>query len=93
MSNHLWNNSSFLCYTVLYISLVFEKERDYSESVLNSNRQLYLVAIYNNEIFETALFSSFTKTRLSHGAEISIPAKKCRKIRRENENCMNKIIL
>jgi RimJ/RimL family protein N-acetyltransferase len=58
------------------VSITLEKERDYLESILHSNKQLYLVAVDNNEIVGTAVFASFTKARLSHRAEISISVKK-----------------
>ena len=58
------------------ISITLEKERDYLESILHSTKQLYLVAIHNDEIVGTAVFSSFSKARLSHRAEISISVKK-----------------
>ncbi len=53
-----------------------EKERAYLESILHSKRQLYLVAVDNEKIVGTAVFSSFTKARLSHRAEISISVRK-----------------
>ena len=53
-----------------------KKERDYLENIFNSNKQLYLVAVSNNEIVGTAVFSAFSKARLSHRAEISISVKK-----------------
>ena len=53
-----------------------EKERDYLKNIFNSNKQLYLVAVSNNEIVGTAVFSVFNTARLSHRAEISISVKK-----------------
>ena len=58
------------------VSITIEKEREYLESILHSNKQLYLVAVDNNEIVGTAVFSSFVKARLAHRAEISISVKK-----------------
>lgn len=58
------------------VSITIEKERDYLESIYHSNNQLYLVAEENNTILGTAVFSSFTKPRLSHRAEISISVRK-----------------
>lgn len=58
------------------VSITPEKERDYLESIFHSSTQLYLVAVYNGEVVGTAVFSSFTKARLSHRAEISISVRK-----------------
>ena len=58
------------------ISLTVEKEREYLKSFTDSDKQLYLVAEENNEIVGTAVFSGFSKARLSHKAEISISVKK-----------------
>lgn len=58
------------------ISLTVEKEREYLKSFTDSDKQLYLVAEENNEIVGTAVFSGFSKARLSYRAEISISVKK-----------------
>ena len=58
------------------VSMTIEKEREYLDSILCSDKQLYLVAVDNNEIVGTAAFSSFTKARLAHRGEISISVKK-----------------
>lgn len=58
------------------VSMTPEKERAYLESILHSDTQLYLVAVDNGEIVGAAAFSSFTKARLSHRAEISISVRK-----------------
>lgn len=58
------------------VSITTEKEREYLDSILHSDKQLYLVAVDNNEIVGTAVFSSFVKVRLAHRAEISISVKK-----------------
>ena len=58
------------------IRITPEKERDYLESILRSDKQLYLVAVDGREIVGTAVFSSFTKARLSHRAEISLSVRK-----------------
>ena len=58
------------------VSITPEKERDYLEGILHSDKQLYLVAVDHNEIVGTAVFSGFTKARLSHRAEISISVRK-----------------
>lgn len=58
------------------VSITLEKERDYLESILHSSKQLYLVAVDNGDIIGTAVFSSLTKARLAHRAEISISVRK-----------------
>lgn len=58
------------------VSITPEKEQDYLESILHSEKQLYLVAVDNGEIVGTAVFSSFAKTRLAHRAEISVSVRK-----------------
>ena len=58
------------------VAITVEKERDYLEGILNSDKQLYLVAVCDGEIVGTAVFSGFTKPRLSHRAEISLSVKK-----------------
>lgn len=58
------------------VSIAIEEEREYLESILHSNKQLYLVAADGSEIVDTAVFSSFTKARLAHRAEISISVRK-----------------
>lgn len=58
------------------VSITPEKERDYLESILRSDKNLYLAAVDKGEIVGTAVFSSFSKARLAHRAEISISVKK-----------------
>ena len=58
------------------VPITLEKEQAYLESILQSDKQLYLVAVNNNEIVGTAVFSAFSKARLSHRAEISISVRK-----------------
>ena len=58
------------------ISITPEKERAYLESILHSDTQLYLVAVDSGKIVGAAIFSSFTKARLSHRAEISMSVRK-----------------
>lgn len=58
------------------VSITIEKEQEYLESILHSDKQLYLVAVDNNEIVGTAVFSGFAKVRLAHRGEISISVKK-----------------
>ena len=58
------------------VSITIEKEQEYLESILHSNKQLYLVAADGSEIVGAAVFSAFSKPRLSHRAEISISVRK-----------------
>ncbi len=49
------------------VPITVEKEIEYLEGFYSSTRQLYLVAIDDDEeIVGTAVFSTFTKQRLSH---------------------------
>lgn len=59
------------------VPITVEKEKEYLEGFYSSTRQLYLVAIDDDEeIVGTAVFSTFTKQRLSHRGEISISVRK-----------------
>ena len=58
------------------ISITPEKEGEYLDEIFHSNKQLYLVAVYDHEIVGTASLSAFGKPRLSHRAEISISVRK-----------------
>ena len=58
------------------VSITIDREKEYLESILHSDRQLYLVAVNDGEIVGTAVFSSFAKPRLTHRGEISISVKK-----------------
>ena len=58
------------------VSITLEKEKEYLESIFHSDRQLYLVAIKDDEIIGTANFSTFEKPRLAHRAEINLSVKK-----------------
>ena len=58
------------------ISITVAKEKEYLESILHSEKQLYLVAENDSEIVGTAVFSSYSKPRLAHRGEISISVKK-----------------
>ena len=58
------------------VAITVDREREYLESILHSDRQLYLVAENDGEIVGTAVFTSFTKPRLAHRAEISLSVKK-----------------
>ncbi len=58
------------------VDITVDREREYLESILHSDRQLYLVAVSDGEIVGTAVFTSFAKPRLAHRAEISLSVKK-----------------
>lgn len=58
------------------VSMTVEKEREYLDSIKDSDRQLYLIAELEGEIVGTAIFSGFAKPRLCHRGEISISVKK-----------------
>ena len=58
------------------VSITVEREKEYLESILHSDKQLYLVAADGNEIVGTAVFSCYAKPRLAHRGEISISVKK-----------------
>ena len=58
------------------VSITVEKEQEYLDNILHSDKQLYLVAELDGEIVGTAVFSAFSKPRLSHRAEISISVRK-----------------
>ena len=58
------------------VNFTVAQEKEYLESVLHSDKQLYLVAVCDNEIVGTANFSSYGKPRLAHRGEISIAIKK-----------------
>ena len=58
------------------ISITVAKEQEYLESILHSDKQLYLIAVSNNEVVGTAVFSSYAKPRLAHRGELSISVKK-----------------
>lgn len=58
------------------ISITVDKEKEYINNILYSDKQLYLVAVKDDEIVGTAVFSSFTKNRLAHRAEIGLSVKK-----------------
>ncbi len=58
------------------VSITVDREREYLESILHSDRQLYLVAVNDGEIVGTAVLTSFAKPRLAHRAEISLSVKK-----------------
>ena len=58
------------------VAITVDGERAYLESILHSDRQLYLVAVNDGEIVGTAVFTSFAKPRLAHRGEIGLSVKK-----------------
>ena len=58
------------------IPFTVEQERAYLESILQSNNQLYLVAVVDGEIVGTGVYSGFSKPRLAHRGEISLSVRK-----------------
>ena len=58
------------------VSITVEKEREYLDSILTSNRQLYLIAVNDGEVVAAANFASFGKPRLAHRGEFNISVKK-----------------
>ena len=58
------------------VPISLEAEEKYLDSILHSDKQLYLVAVENGEIVGTAVLSSFAKPRLAHKGEISISVRK-----------------
>lgn len=58
------------------ISISLEQEKEYLESILQSNNQLYLVAVKDGEVVGTSNFTTYAKTRLAHRGEIGITVKK-----------------
>lgn len=58
------------------VSITVEREREYLDSILTSDRQLYLVAEEDQNIVGTANLSTFGKSRLAHRGEISISIQK-----------------
>lgn len=58
------------------VPITVEQEREYLDGLLDSDRQLYLVAADGNEIVGTATLSCFSRPRLAHRGEISISVRK-----------------
>lgn len=58
------------------LTLTVEEEQEYLKSAECSDKQLFLVAVYDDKIVGTATFSGFTKPRLAHRGEIGISVKK-----------------
>ena len=58
------------------VAITVDREREYLESILHSEKQLYLIAVNDSEIVGTAVFTCFAKPRLAHRAEISLSVKR-----------------
>ena len=58
------------------VSFTVEAEREYLDSIFESEKQLYLVADDDGEIVGSAGFSGYSKPRLAHRGEINISVKK-----------------
>lgn len=58
------------------IPFTVEKEKEFLENMMCSDRQLYLVAVNDGEIVGTATFNSLSRARLAHRATISLSVKK-----------------
>lgn len=58
------------------VPFTLEKEKEYLESILTSDRQLYLIAVEEGEVVGTAGFTAFARPRLAHRGEINISVKK-----------------
>ena len=74
------------------VAITLEREREYLGSIFDSDKQLYLVAVDEDEVVGAAVFSSFTKARLSHRAEISISVRKAMWGNHIGTNFMERII-
>ena len=60
------------------VAITLERERDYLESIRQSDRQLYLLAVEDGEIIGSGIFESYAKPRLSHRGVISMSVRKDR---------------
>lgn len=58
------------------VPMTVEREQAYLESILTSEKQIYLVAYNDGEIVGTASLSCSARPRLSHRGEISITVRK-----------------
>lgn len=58
------------------VSFTLEQEQEYLERILRSDRQIYLVAVDDEEVVGTAVFEAYGRPRLAHRGEISISVKK-----------------
>lgn len=58
------------------VSVTQEQEEAYLNSMLDSDRQIFLIAIQNGEIAGIGTFSGFPQKRLVHRGEISISVRR-----------------
>ena len=58
------------------VSMTVEREKEYLESIIKSEKQLYLIAVMDGEIVGSGVFSGYAKPRLAHRGEISLSVKK-----------------
>ena len=58
------------------VPITLEREQEYLDSILHSDRQLYLVAADDGQIVGTATLASSPRERLAHRGEISISVRK-----------------
>ena len=58
------------------VNITREQEESYLNSMTDSDRQIFLLAIQNGEIAGIGTFSGFAKNRLAHRGEISISVRK-----------------
>lgn len=74
------------------VPMTVERERTYLESILSSEKQIYLVACNGGEIIGTASLSCSARPRLSHRGEISITVKRSMWGKHIGSQLMEKII-
>ncbi len=58
------------------IPFTVEKEKEFLENMMRSDRRLYLVAVCGGKIVGTAVFNSFERARLAHRATVSLSVEK-----------------
>lgn len=58
------------------VSFTVEQEQGFLESILYSDKQVYLIAVKDGEIVGTGNFAAYGKPRLAHRGEINISVKK-----------------
>ena len=58
------------------VSMTVEREKEYLESIIKSEKQLYLIAVMDGEIVGSGVFSGYAKPRLAHRGEISLSVRK-----------------
>lgn len=74
------------------VPMTVEREQAYLESILTSEKQIYLVACNDGEIVGTASLSCSARPRLSHRGEISITVRKAMWGKHIGSQLMEKII-